>query len=54
LTTILGMLPIVTDPMYGSMAVTIIFGLLFATVLTLIVVPLLYVIFYRIKVTELN
>lgn len=51
-TTILGMIPIVTDPMYGSMAVTIIFGLLFATILTLMVVPLLYVIFYKIKVPE--
>ncbi len=50
LTTMLGMLPIVTDSMYGSMAITIIFGLLVATVLTLVVVPLLYVIFYRVKV----
>lgn len=49
LTTILGMLPLVTDAMYGSMAVTIMFGLLFATVLTLLVVPLLYVLFYKIK-----
>lgn len=49
-TTILGMLPIISDAMYGSMAITIIFGLLFATVLTLVVVPLLYVIFYGIKV----
>ncbi|WP_372751671.1 efflux RND transporter permease subunit [Labilibaculum sp.] len=52
ITTILGMTPIITDAMYGSMAITIIFGLLFATVLTLIVVPLLYVIFYRIEVSE--
>lgn len=52
ITTILGMTPIITDAMYGSMAITIIFGLLFATVLTLIVVPLLYVIFYGIKVSE--
>ncbi|PKQ65023.1 hypothetical protein BZG02_04085 [Labilibaculum filiforme] len=51
-TTILGMTPIITDAMYGSMAITIIFGLLFATVLTLVVVPLLYVIFYGIKVIE--
>lgn len=51
-TTILGMVPIATDPMYGSMAVTIIFGLLSATILTLMVVPLLYIIFYNIKVNE--
>lgn len=50
LTTMLGMLPLVTDSMFSSMAVTIIFGLLFATVLTLIVVPLLYASFYKIKV----
>ena len=49
LTTILGMSPLVTDPMYGSMSVTIMFGLLFATVLTLLVVPLLYVLLYKIK-----
>ncbi|MCU4157267.1 efflux RND transporter permease subunit [Carboxylicivirga sp. A043] len=52
ITTILGMTPIITDAMYGSMAVTIIFGLLFATILTLVVVPLLYVIFYGIKASE--
>lgn len=50
MTTILGMLPLVTDAMYGSMAATVMFGLLFATVLTLIVVPLLFVFLYRIKV----
>ncbi len=52
LTTILGMSPLVTDPMYGSMAVTIMFGLLFATVLTLLVVPLLYVLFYKVKIID--
>ncbi|HKK67012.1 MAG TPA: efflux RND transporter permease subunit, partial [Bacteroidales bacterium] len=36
LTTILGMLPLVTDAMFSAMAITIIFGLLFATLLTLI------------------
>ena len=54
LTTILGMIPLVNDAMYGAMAVTIMFGLLFATVLTLIVVPLLYVIFYRIPNEQSN
>ena len=49
-TTMLGMLPLVTDSMFKSMAITIIFGLLFATVLTLVVVPLLYAAFYKIKV----
>jgi len=49
LTTIFGMFPLINDAMYGSMAVTIIFGLLFATFLTLLVLPLLYVLFYKIK-----
>ncbi len=49
LTTIFGMFPLITDAMYGSMAVTIIFGLFFATFLTLLVLPLFYVLFYKIK-----
>jgi multidrug efflux pump subunit AcrB len=49
LTTILGMLPLVQDAFFASMAVTIMFGLGFATVLTLIFVPVLYSIFYRIE-----
>ncbi|MCP4118506.1 MAG: efflux RND transporter permease subunit [Desulfobacteraceae bacterium] len=48
-TTILGMIPLMTDPMFSSMAVTIMFGLAFATILTLIVVPVLYTLFFRIK-----
>jgi multidrug efflux pump subunit AcrB len=49
LTTILGMLPLVQDAFFVSMAVTIMFGLGFATVLTLIFVPVLYAIFFRIR-----
>ncbi|NRF12805.1 efflux RND transporter permease subunit [Vibrio coralliilyticus] len=49
LTTILGMIPLVFDAFFGSMAITIMAGLGFATVLTLIVVPVLFAIFYRIK-----
>jgi multidrug efflux pump subunit AcrB len=49
LTTILGMIPLVFDAFFGSMATTIMAGLGFATVLTLIVVPVLFAIFYRIK-----
>jgi multidrug efflux pump subunit AcrB len=48
LTTILGMIPLLTDAFFIAMAVTIMFGLGFATVLTLIVVPVLYTIFFRI------
>ena len=48
-TTILGMLPLLQDAFFIAMAVTIMFGLGFATLLTLIVVPVLYTIFFRIK-----
>ena len=51
LTTVLGMIPLVTDPFFGSMAVCIMFGLSFAAVLSLIVTPVLYAIFFRIKET---
>ena len=49
LTTILGLIPLVADPFFGSMAVTIMAGLGFSTVLTLVVVPLLFATFYNIK-----
>ena len=49
LTTILGMLPLLTDAMFGSMAVAIMGGLLFGTLITLVFVPVLYAMFYRIK-----
>ncbi len=48
-TTILGMLPLLQDAFFIAMAVTIMFGLGFATLLTLIVVPVLYSIFFKIK-----
>ena len=48
ITTILGMLPLFLDAFFKAMAVTIMFGLGFATILTLIVVPVLYVIFFRV------
>jgi multidrug efflux pump subunit AcrB len=47
-TTILGMVPLLKDAFFISMAVTIMFGLLVATVLTLIVVPVLYTIIFRV------
>jgi multidrug efflux pump subunit AcrB len=49
LTTILGVAPLLLDPFFRSMAVTIMFGLAFATLLTLIVVPLLYAVLFRIE-----
>ncbi|CZF79211.1 Swarming motility protein SwrC [Grimontia celer] len=51
-TTILGVAPLLIDPFFKSMAVTIMFGLLFATILTLVVIPLFYAIFFRVKVEE--
>jgi multidrug efflux pump subunit AcrB len=48
LTTVLGMIPLVTDPFFGAMAVCIMFGLSFAAVLSLIVTPVLYAIFFNI------
>lgn len=48
ITTILGMIPLLPDIFFKPMAVTIMFGLGFATVLTLIVVPVLYKMFHRI------
>lgn len=50
-TTILGMIPLVFDAFFGSMAITIMAGLGFATVLTLIVVPVMFAILFRINST---
>lgn len=52
LTTIFGVAPLILDPFFKSMAVTIMFGLLFATALTLVVIPLLYAVLYRIPRPE--
>ena len=48
-TTILGMIPLVSDPLYSAMATTIMGGLLAATFLTLGIVPVLYALLYGIK-----
>lgn len=48
-TTILGMVPLLFDVAFGGMAATIIFGLTFATLLTLFVTPALYAMFYKVK-----
>jgi len=49
LTTALGLLPLFTDAFFIAMAVTIVAGLMVATVLTMIVVPVLYAVFFRVK-----
>jgi len=48
LTTALGMIPLLLDAFFIAMAVTIIFGLMVATVLTMVVVPVLYAILFRV------
>ena len=42
LTTIVGMAPLVPDPMYGSMAICIMSGLTMGTLITLVFLPILY------------
>ncbi len=48
LTTIVGMIPLVGDPMYGSMALTIMGGLTVGTIITLILLPTFYAAMFRI------
>jgi multidrug efflux pump subunit AcrB len=49
LTTVLGMIPLLKDPFFGAMAAGLMFGLAFATVLCLIVTPVLYSIFFGVR-----
>jgi multidrug efflux pump subunit AcrB len=49
LTTVLGSIPLLKDAFFGAMAVCIMFGLSFACVLTLLVMPALYSIFYDVR-----
>ena len=50
LTTILGMIPLLSDDLFGSLAVTIMGGLLFSTFATLVYLPILYALFFKIKI----
>ena len=49
LTTILGMIPLVPDAMFGSLSVTIMGGLFMGTLITLIFIPVLYSLFFKVK-----
>lgn len=51
-TTVLGVIPLLQDVFWVGLAVVIMAGLSFGTILTMIVVPVLYAIFYRIKSPE--
>lgn len=50
-TTILGMLPLLFDAMFGGMAATIMGGLFVATLLTMFILPVTYIIAFKIKST---
>ncbi|WP_299980810.1 efflux RND transporter permease subunit [uncultured Pseudoteredinibacter sp.] len=52
LTTVLGVIPLFFDAFFKSMSVVLVFGLSFATVLTLIVIPILYAQLFGVKDSE--
>lgn len=52
LTTILGMIPLLPDAMFGSMAAAIMGGLLVGSIMILIVIPVLYALFFKLKVIK--
>ena len=51
-TTILALVPLLFDSLFASMAATIMGGLMVATVLTMVVLPAVYMIFYKIDNVE--
>lgn len=53
-TTALGVIPLFFDAFFQSMAVVIVFGLTFATMLTLLIVPVLYAVFMRVDNSEVS
>ncbi len=50
LTTILGMIPLLGDSLFGPGAVVIMGGLLVGTLITLLFIPVLYALFFRIRI----
>lgn len=54
LTTILGMAPLLGDSMFNSAAVVIMFGLAVGSIITLVVVPVLYTVLYRVDGSSLK
>jgi multidrug efflux pump subunit AcrB len=52
ITTVLGVIPLFADAFFRSMAVVLVFGLSFATLLTLVLIPVLYLLFFRISHDE--
>ena len=51
-TTTLGLLPLLFDSFFVDMAITMMAGLMFATILTLVAVPALYALFFSINVEQ--
>ncbi|MBR5483164.1 MAG: efflux RND transporter permease subunit [Alistipes sp.] len=51
MTTILALIPLLFDSLFAGMAATIMGGLLVATILTIGVLPVVYALFYKIKIT---
>ncbi|MDR3046826.1 MAG: efflux RND transporter permease subunit [Bacteroidales bacterium] len=51
-TSIVGMIPLLSDVLFGSLAVVIMSGLTVGTIITLIVIPVLYALFFKIKVEK--
>ena len=47
LAAMMGALFILDDPIFNGLAISLVFGILVSTVLTLVVIPLLYFIAYR-------
>jgi multidrug efflux pump subunit AcrB len=52
LTTALGMIPLLLDAFFVAMAVTIIFGLMIATFLTMLVLPVVYATLFRVRLEK--
>ena len=52
MTTVLGMVPLLSDAMFGSMAATIMGGLFFGTFITLLFIPILYALFFGIRIEK--
>ena len=48
-TTVLGMIPLITDGFFQAMAVAMMAGLTFATILTLIVTPVMYTMIHKVR-----
>ena len=53
-TTVLGVMPLLPDVFWVAMAVTIMFGLAFGTVLTMVLLPVLYACFFRIRSSDVD